>query len=546
MRLRTYLALLSPHALPLAAAAAILGATGAVPAAAVWLLKLGLSALQSGETEVLAPIVGAFVALSALQGIAMVGRAAITRRASAAIASDLRRRCTVRSSRIGGRRWRSGDRLAALTDEVDQVQYGVSALVTAVRDPIAIAGLAAVAIAMAPAIAIPTIGGMGIAFGAGTVAAGWVRRAGQRARVARAEMASLLGEQMAGVGDHRRCGCCGGGVREDRDPRRAGSDARWRLEVIRVVPSAVVQGPGGGGPRGGGAPGGAGGGGGAARGVRADRARGGGGGWRAGRSRGWREVFGLMQRSLAALDRVDRVLSAPQPDPPTGRLPEGPLEVVWDDVSVAFGERRVVDGVTIAVAPGEMVALIGPSGAGKTTLLRLAAGLIAPSGGEVRIGGCAVGGLDRGALGAAVAVVPQDGMLFARSVAENVALGEAAREDRVEAALQRAEADFVARWPQRSARVLSERGAPLSGGERQRIAIARAIYRGARVLLLDEPTANLDRATAARLLGTLRALSRDRVVVVATHDPDLVAAADRAVQIRDGSAVPMSSDAEDR
>jgi ABC-type multidrug transport system fused ATPase/permease subunit len=132
-------------------------------------------------------------------------------------------------------------------------------------------------------------------------------------------------------------------------------------------------------------------------------------------------------------------------------------------------------------------------------------------------------------------VVPQDPLLFARSVPDNLALGrEPADRDQAEAALTAAGAGFVLGWPAGLDTVLAERGVGLSGGERQRLCLARALYRGAPVLLLDEPTAQLDAVTAAAFAETLRGQRADRTIVVATHDPEVWRRADRVLRIADG------------
>ena len=189
--------------------------------------------------------------------------------------------------------------------------------------------------------------------------------------------------------------------------------------------------------------------------------------------------------------------------------------------------------VSLAVDPGEVVALAGPSGCGKSTLLTVLLGLAPPWTGTVTIGGVSVADLDPDSWRARVAWVPQRPHLFARSIAANVRLGRPdAADDAVRAAIGHAGLDpVVARLPQREHTVLGHDGAGLSAGERQRVALARAFLRDSPLLLLDEPTANLDGRTEEGVLGAVRRLMVGRTVVIVAHRPSLLALADRVVHL---------------
>ena len=160
--------------------------------------------------------------------------------------------------------------------------------------------------------------------------------------------------------------------------------------------------------------------------------------------------------------------------------------------------------MTLAVQPGEVVAIAGPSGCGKSTLLSVLLGLAPIFGGSVRIGEVDLADLDPDAWRAQLAWVPQRPHLFARSIADNVRLGRPdATDDQVRAAMTDAGLDdVVARLPDGIGTTLGHDGAGLSAGERQRVALARAFLRDAPLLLLDEPTANLDGRTEQALLAT--------------------------------------------
>jgi putative ABC transport system ATP-binding protein len=202
---------------------------------------------------------------------------------------------------------------------------------------------------------------------------------------------------------------------------------------------------------------------------------------------------------------------------------------------------RAVDGVTLAVAPGEVVALYGPSGSGKTTVLLAAAGLILPDAGSVRFDGRDVGALsdEQAAVYQRrdVGFISQSFDLLAGVPAiDNAAVKLLA--DRVPLALARREATP---WLERVGlgRRLHHTPAQLSGGERQRVAIARALANGPRLVLADEPTGNLDTRRGEEVLELLLGMSRERraAVVLVTHDPHAAEVADRILTLRDGRLV---------
>ncbi len=192
-----------------------------------------------------------------------------------------------------------------------------------------------------------------------------------------------------------------------------------------------------------------------------------------------------------------------------------------------------LEDISLTVGAGETVALVGPSGCGKSTLLSVLLGFVSPERGSVRIGSAELAELDPDAWRARLAWVPQRPHLFAASIAENVRLGrDGASDEEVWASIIAAGlADVVAKLPQGIQTVLGERGAGLSAGERQRIALARAFLRDAPLLLLDEPTANLDGQTEHEVLQAIRRLSRGRTVVLVAHRPALVALADRVLPL---------------
>ena len=211
-------------------------------------------------------------------------------------------------------------------------------------------------------------------------------------------------------------------------------------------------------------------------------------------------------------------------------------------VAAGYGARMVLHGCTLAVARGEVVAIVGPNGAGKSTLLRVLAGLLRPTSGSVRIDGVDIATLGRAELARRIAVVPQIfDTLFPFSVREVVGLGRTARlgffggaSPADAAAVERAIADLDL------AELASRRIDRLSGGERQRAVLAMALAQEADVLLLDEPTVHLDPAHQVAMLRLVRELACARGLAVAAvlHDLNLAASmATRLVVIADGRVV---------
>ncbi len=239
---------------------------------------------------------------------------------------------------------------------------------------------------------------------------------------------------------------------------------------------------------------------------------------------------------IAAAEQVFAVLEAPRP--PRGSRTSFPDPAVaaieLDGLCVSYPGRSApaLDGVSFTVEPGELLALVGPSGCGKSTLLGVLLGLLTPSAGSVRVGGVELAELDPAAWRARLAWVPQRPHLFKASIAENVRLGSEAPAEEVWGALEAAGlAAAIRRLPAGLDTVLGEGGAGLSAGERQRVSLARAFLRDAPLLLLDEPTANLDGRTEQAVLEALRRLSAGRTVVLVAHRPALIAIADRVLAL---------------
>ena len=236
---------------------------------------------------------------------------------------------------------------------------------------------------------------------------------------------------------------------------------------------------------------------------------------------------------LAAAEEVFAVLDRPLPQHGTQPPPDlRTTSIVFDRVVVTYPDRAdAALRLSAVISPGEIVALTGPSGCGKSTALAVLLGFATPTDGTVTVGGLPLDTLDPAAWRSQVAWVPQRPQLFAGTVRANVTLAAAATDDAVRRALREAGAAFIDALPSGLDTVLRDDGAGLSAGQRQRIALARAFLRDTPIVLLDEPTANLDAGTAAEVMTAIRRLARGRTVVLAAHRPELIALADRVVSL---------------
>jgi ATP-binding cassette, subfamily B, bacterial len=211
--------------------------------------------------------------------------------------------------------------------------------------------------------------------------------------------------------------------------------------------------------------------------------------------------------------------------------------VAFDNVGFDYGDDRpVLSGVDFTIMPGQMVALVGASGAGKSTISSLLMRLYDPTSGRILIDGYDIREFTLRSLRGQISVVLQDSLLFSDSVRENIALARPdASAAEIEAAARLANAHgFIAQMAEGYDTVLAERGVSLSAGQRQRLAIARAALRQSPILILDEPTAGLDRDNEQHVIDALRRLARGKAVLLVTHDLSFAAEADRIIVIDQG------------
>ena len=262
------------------------------------------------------------------------------------------------------------------------------------------------------------------------------------------------------------------------------------------------------------------------------------------------ELWGEVQRAAGSADRIAELLR----EEPAIVVPAVPLALPpvvgggsslrFQDVVFRYPSRTnaALEGVSFSVAPGETVALVGPSGAGKTTLFQLLLRFYDPVSGRILLDGVDIAQADPAAVRDRLGVVAQEPVIFGASVLDNIRYGRpGATDTEVRAAARAAAAGFVEDLPDGYDTFLGERGVRLSGGQRQRIAIARAILRNAPVLLLDEATSALDAESEAAVQQALMVLARNRTTLVIAHRLATVRRADRIVVLDNGQVVAMGT-----
>jgi len=262
------------------------------------------------------------------------------------------------------------------------------------------------------------------------------------------------------------------------------------------------------------------------------------------------EIWGEIQRAAGATERLAELLGAEDPvrDPAQPAVLARPVrgEIGFENVTFHYPSRpnaSALDAVSLSISPGETVALVGPSGAGKTTMIQLIQRFWDPEQGRVTLDGIDLRSLTRADFRRAMALVPQDPVIFAASARENIRFGRPEASDaEVEAAAHAAHAhDFLTALPKGYETYVGERGVMLSGGQKQRIAIARAILRDAPVLLLDEATSALDAESEGLVQAAVERLATGRTTVIVAHRLATVKRADRIVVFDHGRIVAQGT-----
>ncbi len=258
------------------------------------------------------------------------------------------------------------------------------------------------------------------------------------------------------------------------------------------------------------------------------------------------EVWGELSQASGAAERLFEIMGVE----PQIRRPERPVplpepargEIAFERVTFAYPSRPetlVLDGVSLRVRPGEKVAIVGPSGAGKSTIFHLILRFYDPKSGTISFDGVPIAETDPLALRRHIALVPQDTVIFAASITDNIRFGrpEASDADVRRAAELALASEFIDRLPQGFETPVGERGVTLSGGQRQRIAIARAILRDAPLLLLDEATSSLDAESETLVQAALERLMAERTTLVIAHRLATVLSCDRILVMEAGRIV---------
>ncbi|XHC25249.1 MAG: ABC transporter ATP-binding protein [Phycisphaerales bacterium] len=258
-----------------------------------------------------------------------------------------------------------------------------------------------------------------------------------------------------------------------------------------------------------------------------------------------------IQAAEASAQRVQEILDeVPERDLQRGekKVPRHHEKIVFDGVSLTYpgAETPAVDGMDLTVEFGESVAIVGPNGSGKTSLLSLVPSLYLPSSGRVLIDGVDLAEADLRSVRDQIAVVTQEVVLFAGTVAENIAYArpEATREQIADAARRARAMGFIEAMPGGLDAKVGERGLTLSGGQRQRIAIARAILRDPAILIMDEATSMIDTQSEAEITQAIAEFGTGRTVLIVAHRLATVMNADRIVVMDAGKVVDTGTHAE--
>jgi PrtD family type I secretion system ABC transporter len=249
----------------------------------------------------------------------------------------------------------------------------------------------------------------------------------------------------------------------------------------------------------------------------------------------WKILFEASQ----SYERLAKVLDTYEPPVSTTQLPTPQGRITFEGVSfgTAGAGAMILAGASFIVQPGEMIGVIGPSGAGKSSLLRLMVGIWKPTVGTVRLDGADVYSWDRADFGRHVAYQPQDTELFAGSVRDNICrfLPGADDADIIRAAQAAGAHDLILRLPRGYDSDLGSGGSILSSGQRQRVGLARTLYGDPKLIVLDEPNANLDTEGEAALAEAIKGLrQRGATIVMVSHKPNVLAQADKLMVIRGG------------
>ncbi|HDI74647.1 MAG: ABC transporter ATP-binding protein [Thermoprotei archaeon] len=249
------------------------------------------------------------------------------------------------------------------------------------------------------------------------------------------------------------------------------------------------------------------------------------------------------QRAMTAAKRVfDLIEAVPEVTEKPGAIPMPLIKghIVFENVYFGFDRSKpILKNINLEIRPGEKVAIVGPTGSGKSLLVMMIPRFFDPTGGRVLIDGIDVKDVRLKSLRKQIAIVPQEPYIFAGTIRENIAFGKpnASMKEIVHAAKVARIHDFIEKLPKKYETLVGERGITLSGGQKQRIAIARVILVNPRVLILDDPTSNLDAETEKEFIEMLKDVIRDKTTIIITTRPALLKLADRIVVLSNGEIV---------
>lgn len=254
---------------------------------------------------------------------------------------------------------------------------------------------------------------------------------------------------------------------------------------------------------------------------------------------GW--VINIFQRGMASMGRMHQIMSIEPAIRDAGRAVdidaiEGEIE--FRDLTFTYGESRdpALKDISLRIAPGQTVAFVGAVGSGKSTMMNLVTRLLEAEPGQVRIDGRSIREIPLGVLRASIGYVPQETFLFSETIAENIAFGveHATAEEVGRAATEAGIAEDILEFPEGFETLVGERGITLSGGQKQRTAIARALIRRPRILILDDALSSVDTYTEEKILGHLRRIMTGRTSLIVSHRVSTVKDADLIVVLEDG------------
>ncbi|BAS57251.1 ABC transporter-related protein [Leptolyngbya boryana NIES-2135] len=255
------------------------------------------------------------------------------------------------------------------------------------------------------------------------------------------------------------------------------------------------------------------------------------------------EKFTAIQAGFTAVERVSEILNEPIEirDPANGQIPPSSQagEIRFENVSFAYkADEFVLHNLDFTIRPGEQVALVGPTGAGKSSIIRLLSRLYEPTSGRILLDGVDIRDLPQAELRRRMAIILQDGFIFAGDVKSNITLGESYSFEQIRSAAERTNVDrLIEQLPQGYNTALRERGTNLSGGQKQLLAFARAAIRDPKILVLDEATASLDVGTEALIQEALEHLLENRTAIIIAHRLSTIRNVDRILVLKRGQLI---------